>query len=152
MPHELGQVHPTVPLVHEGETIDVDEDLVPLIQRLWELGFTTEGCCQDFGESIEHNGHRSNTSPADRQHHADFHRGKVWLKLPEDDAVRLIAILGTSPEFAERVRRWTHPDAWQNVIHIFPTNDGHARRAPSAQLTFPREQLGALLKVLQDRR
>jgi hypothetical protein len=149
MPTGLVQVHPTVTLAYRGGQIDVDEAMVPLVQQLWAMDFKTEGCCQDFGESIERNGHRSDTSAADRQRHATFYHGQAWLKLPEMDAVRLIAILGTSPEFAERVRRWTHPDAWQSIIHIYPMSNGYARRAYTAQLTFPREQLGTLLKVLQ---
>jgi hypothetical protein len=70
--------------------IEVDEDMAPVVQQLWVMGFKTEGCCQDFGESIERNEHRSDTSEADRKRHADFHHGMAWLKLPEADAVRLI--------------------------------------------------------------
>ncbi len=152
MSRELGQVHPTVSLAYRGGLVDVDEAMVPVVKQLWAVGIHTEGCCQDFGESIERNGHRSDTSAADRERHAAFYRGQAWLKLPEADAVRLIAILGESPQFAERMRRWTHPEAWQNIIHIFPTDDGYARRAHAAQLTFPGEQLGTLLEVLHAHR
>jgi hypothetical protein len=123
--------------------------MVPLVQRLWAVGINTEGCCQDFGESIAANGHRSDTSAKDRKRHADFYRGYAWLKLPEADMLRLIAILGQDPMFGERVRRWTHPDAWQAITHVFPTDTGDARCANAGQLTFPNNQLDALVQVLQ---
>lgn len=149
MPGELGQVHPTVRLPYQGGLVDVDENMVPLVQTLWARGFKTEGCCQDFGESIARNGHRSDTSAKHRKRHADFYRGYAWLKLPEPDALRLIAILGKDPVFGERVRRWTHPDAWQSITYVFPTDTGEARRTGAGQLTFPKNQLDALVRVLQ---
>jgi hypothetical protein len=151
MPREIGQVHPAVSLrFPSGGQVDIDEELVPLVERLWSLGFATAGCCQDFGESIEMNQHRSTTSDDDRKRHADFHRGRVWLKLPEADAIRLITLLGRHPVFGERVRRWTHPEAWQNVIYIFPAADGDAQRTSAAQLTFPHSQLADLIAALED--
>jgi hypothetical protein len=95
---DLKPVHPTQRLVApDGGEVDIDVEMVPLIQELWKQGLTTKGCCQDFGDSILNNGHRS-TSPDDaRQRFADFYSGQAWLKMPTADATRLIARLGAHP-------------------------------------------------------
>jgi len=148
---DLTQVHPTQCLVAPGGTeVDIDVEMVPLVQRLWELGLATKGCCQDFGDSILNNGHRS-TSPDDaRQRFAGFYSGKAWLKMPTDDAKRLISALGSHPTFGPRMRRWTHPEAWMNILYIFPSANGGADLADAAQLHFPREQLPELAETLRN--
>jgi hypothetical protein len=146
---DLRQVHPTEPLITpEGEAIDIDAEMVPLIRRLWAVGMQTKGCCQDFGDSILNNGHRS-TSPDDaRQRFADFYSGQAWLKMPTTDAVRLISTISGHPRFADRLRRWTHPEAWMNVVYIFPDEEDGAALANAAQLHFPRVQLPELVTAL----
>jgi hypothetical protein len=150
MPYGVINVHPTEFLTPPGahEPVAIDTGLVPLIRLLWSLGFTTLGCCQNFGESILHNQHRSDTTLQDRRRHADFHRNRVWLKMPEEDALRLIGELGDDPIFHQRMRRWTHPEAWQNIVYLFPTSNGRAAPERTAQLTFPRNQLAELDLVL----
>jgi hypothetical protein len=145
---DLKQVHPTERLITPaGDAVDIDAEMVPLIRRLWAMGLQTKGSCQDFGESILHNGHRS-TSPDDaRQRFADFYRGQAWLKMPTEDATRLISIISGHPTFAHRLRRWTHPEAWMTIVYIFPGDDG-ADLANAAQLHFPRVQLPELVTVL----
>ena len=146
---DLKPVHPTERLTSPlGEAIDIDAEMVPLIRRLWALGLQTKGCCQDFGESIMHNGHRS-TSPDDaRRRFADFFRGQAWLKMPTDDATRLISMISDHPIFGPRLKRWTHADAWMNIIYIFPASDGAVEPANAAQLHFPRLQLPELVTAL----
>ncbi|WP_433144944.1 hypothetical protein ACQPZ8_01165 [Actinomadura nitritigenes] len=145
------QIHPADKLaVPGGGLVDIDRAVVPLVRTLWNLGFTTLGCCQDLGGSIEHNGHGSPVPAEDRQRWAAFCKGHAWLKLPTQDANRLVGILGADPLFAERVRRWTHPDAWQAVIWLFPTDDGYAGPEPAVQITFPADQLNDLVAVLED--
>ncbi|HEY0539829.1 MAG TPA: hypothetical protein VGD53_15745 [Actinoallomurus sp.] len=146
---ELKQVHPTERLLAPGAgEIDVDVEMVPLIRRLWVIGLETKGCCQDFGDSILKNGHRS-TSPDDaRQRWGDFYKDQAWLKMPTDSATHLIATIGNHPTFAHRLRRWTHPEAWMNILYIFPSDEGGAERASEAQLHFPRVQLPELVDAL----
>lgn len=146
---ELKQVHPTERLLAPGgDEIDIDVEMVPLIRRLWGMGLETKGCCQDFGDSILKNGHRS-TSPNDaRQRWVDFYKDQAWIKMPTDSATRLIAALGSHPTFAERMRRWTHPDAWMNILYIFPSDEGGAELANATQLHFPRVQLLELVDAL----
>jgi hypothetical protein len=145
---DLIQVHSSRLLaLPGGGEADIDLDMVPLVQRLWALKLETTGCCQDFGESIESNGHRSPTSDHDRQRHADFYRGQAWLKMPTGDATALTALLGTHPVFRERMRRWTHPESWMSIVYIFPTDQG-ADLADAAQIHFPRAQIPELTAAL----
>lgn len=146
---DLKPVHPTERLVIPGGgEIDIDVEMVPLIRRLWAMGLETKGCCQDFGDSILNNGHRS-TSPDDaRQRFADFYSGQAWLKMPTGDATRLISTISNHPTFAHRLKLWTHPEAWMNIVYIFPGNEGGADLANAAQLHFPRVQLPELVTAL----
>jgi hypothetical protein len=146
----LKQVHPTERLILPGGgDADVDVEMVPLIRRLWAMGLETTGCCQDFGESILKNGHRSTSTNDARQRWVDFYSGYAWLKMPTDHAESLVATLGRLPKFAERMRRWTHPEAWMNIAYIFPGDEDSADIADAAQLHFPRVQLPELVEALQ---
>lgn len=146
------QIHPSerLPLPGGAGHADVDVEMVPLVRALWADGYTTVGCCQNLGESIEHNGHRSPVALQHRRRWAEFYRGHAWLSLPAGDARRLIGALGTHPVFGERVRRWTHPDAWMAVGYLFPTADGRAEPEPLVQVSFPAAQIGQLLVALND--
>ncbi len=148
---DLIPLHPTQHLVTPGGVeVDIDVEMVPLVQALWELGLTTKGGCQDFGDSILNNGHRS-TSPDDaRQRFADFYSGQAWLKIPADDAKRLISVLGSHPRFGPRMRSWTHPEAWMNILYLFPGDNGGADLANAAQLHFPRDQVPELAEALRN--
>jgi hypothetical protein len=64
------------------------------------------------------------------------------------DATRLIAIFGAHPTFGPRMRSWTHPDAWMNIVYIFPGHERDADLANAAQLHFPREQVPELVEAL----
>jgi hypothetical protein len=146
---DLIQVHPVECLVPPGgEEIEIDVEMAPLMRRLWSMGLETKGCCQDFGESILHNGHRSTTSDDDRQRFADFYRGQAWLKMPLPDATRLISSISNHPLFEHRLRRWTHPEAWMSIAYIFPNGEGVAEVTKAAQLHFPRVQLPELVEAL----
>jgi hypothetical protein len=146
---DLKQVHPTERLVLPGGgEAAIDVEMAPLIRRLWAMGLETTGCCQDFGESILKNGHRSTSSNDARQRWVDFYSGYAWLKMPTDDAASLVATLGRLPRFAERMRRWTHSEAWMNIVYVFPGKEGGATIADAAQLHFPRAQLSELVKAL----
>lgn len=149
MPVDLINVHPSERLaLPGGGGADIDVEMVPLMRALWRLGLGTRGCCQDFGESILGNGHQSTTSDDDRRRHAAFFAGQAWLKMPVDDAVALLDIVAGHDQFAERVRRWTHPEAWMSVIYVFPTDAGGVEPAKAVQLHFPREQIPDLTAAL----
>jgi hypothetical protein len=46
--------HPTQTLTDpHGETVEIDQDLAPLIELLWRVRFETISCCQDVGEVLE---------------------------------------------------------------------------------------------------
>jgi hypothetical protein len=144
------QIHPARTLVlPDGGRAEIDVAMVPVIQAFWGYGLRTLGCCQDLGESIEHNGHGSPVAPRHRQRHADFYQGRAWLKMPVPDANRLIAMLGQDPVFGIRVRRWTHPEAWQCTIWVFPTGDGDAAPASAAQINFPAAHIDDVVEFLR---
>jgi hypothetical protein len=67
--------------------------------------------------------------------------------MPAQDATRLLTEVSDHPVFAHRLRRWTHPEAWMNVVYIFPSDEG-ADLANAAQLHFPRVQLPELVAAL----
>lgn len=146
---DLIQVHPAERLVTpDGAEVDIDVEMVPLLQQLWAMGLQTKGCCQDFGDSIGNNGHRSTTPDDDRQRHATFYAGQAWLKMPLADAARLISAISDHPAFGQRVRRWTHPEAWMAIAYIFPDDNGVAELTKAAQLHFPRVQVPELVEAL----
>jgi hypothetical protein len=146
---DLIQVHPSERVtLPNGDEAEIDVGMVPLTRALWALGYQTKGCCQDFGDSIEKNGHRTTTPDDDRQRFAAFYRGQAWIKMPMPDATRVIGMLGKNPLFDERVRRWTHPEAWMSIVYIFPNGQGEAELMNAAQLHFPRTQIGELVEVL----
>lgn len=132
------QIHPAERLrLPGGGEADIDLPMIPVVQALWRAGITTLGSCQNLGESIARNGHGSSVAAKDRQRWADFYKGFAWLKLPGDDANRLIGLLGADPVFGHRTRRWTHPEAWQAVVWLVPcrggirpTRDGSADQLP----------------------
>jgi hypothetical protein len=126
----------------DGAEVDIDVEMVPLIRQLWALGLPTAGCCQDLGESIV-----IGNSPS-RTRHADFYRGLAWLKMPLPAGCELLGYLAERPEYAERLRRWTHPQAWLAQVHLVPGESGTIELG-HAQIHFPREQLDEVTAVLK---
>ena len=63
---------------------------------------------------------------------------------------RLIGIIGSDPAFGQRVRRWTHPEAWQAMVWLFSADEGNARTESAAQITFPAKQIEDLTRLLLD--
>jgi hypothetical protein len=146
---DVANVHPSQRLVlpwdSDGEAVDIDVEVVPLVQQLWALGLQTAGCCQDLGESIITT--ESPTASAGRRRHAAFYQGQAWLKMPVDDAQHMLGILAKSPGFREQLRRWTHPDAWETYAYLLPTDDG-VRMSSWAQVHFPNDQIGEVVELL----
>lgn len=149
MPGELIQVHEARRVqAPAGELVDVDAEMLPLVRRLWTMGYTTEGSCIDLGESILGNAHLAVPDGHDRRRHGDFYRGQAWLRMPIEDAKQLIGVLGEHPVFGHHLRRWTHPDAWMPILYLHPTKDGQAELNPTVQIHFPKHQLPDLMSAL----
>ncbi|GAA4235617.1 hypothetical protein GCM10022254_43230 [Actinomadura meridiana] len=47
---------------------------------------------------------------------------------------------------------WTHPEAWQCVVSVFPTDGDRARLADAAQINFPATQIEEVAALLGGRR
>lgn len=144
---------PTDPLIHphqklitpEGEHVDIDLAMVPVIGELWRLGFTTTACCQNVGEaSAGVREQRDTPLGYDGDAFINYHRGWALLKLPTDDALRLAALLADGPPFADRVRHPWRPGSWRMNVPLEPTG-----LADAALLHFPSPQIPQLAEVLR---
>lgn len=63
--------HPQVAVTHDGRTVDVDEDIAPLVLALWAAGISTVASCQGDGDQA----YIAFASPDDRRRFAEqvFH-------------------------------------------------------------------------------
>ncbi|MEV8055129.1 hypothetical protein AB0P37_01030 [Streptomyces antimycoticus] len=146
---------PTDPLIHphetlttpNGERVDIDTEMLPVIRELWRLSFTTSACCQDVGEATAGvRAKRATPLGYGGDAFIDYHRGWALLKLPIPDAMRLVALLAETPAFADQVRHPWRPSSWRMNVPLEPDGLGEA-----ALLHFPRQQLPQLAKTLRDR-
>ncbi|MFC5187961.1 hypothetical protein [Actinomadura harenae] len=132
-PTQPVQVHPartvTTP---DGETVEVDELMAPLVQALWAAGYATIMCCQDAGQAVRAGG--TNTPVEHRPLYGDYYEGLAWVKLPINDMIRLRAL---TRALAENRR-------WMASVPILP--DG---MAPWASLHFPADQIGDVTGMLR---
>ncbi|MFC7330311.1 hypothetical protein [Marinactinospora rubrisoli] len=129
----------------DGRTVHIDLRLVPLIRLLWNLDIRTRASCQDYGESLQaHPG-----LPSGDPRWIEFHRGRVWLKLPAQDAQRLLTMVGTDRGLRAALRRWATADSWLAFrpvvldafgVGVETSNDVH--------LFFPSAHLGRIEHVL----
>ncbi|MDS1270728.1 hypothetical protein RIF23_10495 [Lipingzhangella sp. LS1_29] len=151
MADELIQVHESLRVsAPDGAVVEIDAAMLPLVRRLWHMGLRTSGCCIDLGESILGNAHLGEDPRHDRRRHGAFFAGQSWLRMPHDDAARLVALLGDDPDFGWRLRRWTHPEAWMVVGYLFPETEKGAAWADTVQVHFPKIQMPDLLVALED--
>ncbi|MFF4254984.1 hypothetical protein ACFY1L_27630 [Streptomyces sp. NPDC001663] len=132
----------------DGEQVEIDTEMVPVIRGLWRLGFTTIACCQDVGEATAGVRAQSDKSLG---YGADgfiaYHCGWALLKLPITDAMRLVALLSQEPVFAARVRHRWRPGSWRMNVPLVPDGLDEA-----ALLHLPRQQLPELIESLQQQR
>lgn len=143
-------IHPCERLTTpDDQQVDIDTELVPLVQQLWTMDLVTVACCQDIGESAAGLRDPQRTTPSGHGGFVDYYRGYAWLKLPLDDAQRLLnALLGTS--FHDRVAvRW-QPGSWRMHVPLVHGEKDSIDLAHAAQIHFPREQIAALTAVLRD--
>jgi hypothetical protein len=104
--------HPTQPLTDpQGTQVEIDRDLVPLVERLWRVGFETISCCQDSGEAIQRIVHFS-------PHLADEARrqlGYAQVDFTVESGLAFltgIANAGPRDDFYVRMVHWAAPNAW----------------------------------------
>jgi hypothetical protein len=131
-----------------GELVNIDAEMVPVIRRLWALGFATTACCQNVGEATAALRAQLDTSPGyGGDGFIAFHRGYALLKMPRDDARRLVTLLARTPAFRERVcQRW-RAETWRMNVPLVCDGDT-ADIGPAALLHFPRAQITELAAAL----
>jgi hypothetical protein len=133
----------------DGEQVEIDTEMIPLVQALWARDLVTVACCQDIGESAA--GHRDpeRTTTSGHGGFVEYYRGYAWLKMPLDDGRRLLnALLGTA--FHDRVAiRW-RPGSWRMHVPLAYGKTDSIDLAEVAQLHFPREQIAELTAILTD--
>jgi hypothetical protein len=147
------------PLIHPyeylttpaGERVPIDVEMIPVIRQLWRLGFITTACCQDVGEATaavrvarhsEPQGYGGNGFIA-------FHSGYALLKMPRDDARRLVTVIAAAPAFRDRVGKRWRAGSWRMTVPII-CDDGSADLDVDALLHFPRTQLPELGRALDE--
>jgi hypothetical protein len=134
--------HPTKRLrdTVSDKLVAIDTMLVPLIEALWAAGYSTVGSCQDLGESIAN---------ATVERKSAYWHGYVLLEMPVEDALHLLDTIKDSPQFQDKMH-WADAGAWEVSLPIMPHGFfGHdADVAPWAQIHFPNDQIGDLIKVL----
>lgn len=141
----LHRPHPTQLLHTPGGTpVPIDRDLVPLIRRLWERGIRTKASCQDYGESLTDSGPGM---PSSDPRWADFHTGRVWLKMRPDHAERLITLLGANRELSFAMRQWGTADSWLCVRPVTPDLSGGPARTGDVHVFFPQKHLDRVVEV-----
>jgi hypothetical protein len=126
---EFVQHHPTQAMKsREGDTVEIDIEMVPLIAQLWRLGFTTDMSCQDTGKYM-----RDGTpahAPDDRDEASERIMGRAWVRVPAHQSSRLmdlVALLNPNGEWMVIER--THRVGWTS-------------------LTFPKDQIPAVVELL----
>ncbi|WCD91094.1 hypothetical protein KPP03845_200055 (plasmid) [Streptomyces xanthophaeus] len=146
--------HPTV-LVRVGDLrAQIDEQLAPAVQAIWECGIDTFTCCQDLSES-------NADWPAKLPHMAEWvesRRGWMLIDFPVDSGlVFLSAVANAGPRdaFYVRMTHWAAPDAWD--VKIKPMDAAMFRGdQPSdfglrlLQVSFPAYDLPELTRRLRE--
>lgn len=142
-------LHPWCPLrTPQGAQVPIDEDLVPFIARLWELGIRTRSSCQDYGAMLAAS--PPGLAAGDRRW-VDFCAGRAWLELEAEDAERLVGLLSRDSELRLALSQWGLTESWWCVRPLLPELiGGRGRTAPSAHLLFPREHLDRVMNVLRE--
>lgn len=144
-----------VPTIHsyerlttpDGEQVDVDTEMVPLIQLLWSRGLATMACCQDIGESAAGLRDPQRTTPSGHGGFIDYYRGYAWLKMLMSDGKKLLnTLLDTS--FHHRVTVQWQPGSWRMHVPFVYSEKRCIDLACAAQIYFPREQIPELTAIL----
>ncbi|GAB2825966.1 hypothetical protein [Streptomyces daliensis] len=133
-----------------GELVDIDVEMVPVIQSLWQMGYGTTACCQDVGEATAAlRAARKAPSRYGGDGFIAFHRGYALLKMPVPDARRLITLLLTTETFHQRVRTPWRAGSWRKNVPLL-CDESSVDLSPNALLHFPRNQISELAKFLAE--
>lgn len=148
------------PLIHPhkrlttpgGEEADIDIAMVPIIESLWQMGFTTTACCQDVGEAtLAVRDQKGLGAGYSGEEFIAYHRGYALLKLPQDAARRLVDLLARTLAFRQRIQQRWEPSSWRMNVPLLHTTDA-AVLAEDALLHFPSDQIPELMQVLAELR
>lgn len=144
------------PLIHpykrlttpNGEEANIDIAMVPIIKSLWQMGFTTTACCQDVGEATLAVRDRKGLGAGhSEEEFIAYHRGYALLKLPQNDARRLIDLLAQTSAFRNRIQQRWKPWSWRMNVPLLHTTDA-AVLAEDALLHFPSDQIHEITPAL----
>jgi hypothetical protein len=104
-------LHPVRRVSVGGLSADIDEELAPIIEVIWRLGFTTWTCCQNQGES--------NADWSEKLPHmaavVEAQLGWAYIDFPVDDGLAFLTALaqaGPRDAFYLRMAHWAAPDSW----------------------------------------
>ncbi|MFJ4629267.1 hypothetical protein [Streptomyces sp. NPDC088847] len=147
-------VHPTVLVRVGSRSAQIDSQLAPTVQAIWDCGFDTFTCCQDLAES---NADWPETLP----HMAEWvksRRGWMLIDFPVDSGLAFLSAVanaGPRDAFYVRMTHWAAPDAWD--VKIKPMDAAMFKEAlPSnfrlqlLQVSFPAYDLPELTQRLRD--
>ncbi|MGW6981399.1 hypothetical protein ACWGE1_18420 [Streptomyces sp. NPDC054932] len=146
--------HPTV-LVRWGScSAQIDEELAPAIQAIWECGFDTFTSCQDIAES-------NVAWPEKLPHMAEWvesRRGWMLIDFPVESGLAFLSAVanaGPRDAFYVRMTHWAAPGAWD--VKIKPMDAAMFEEdLPSQfgihllQVSFPASDLPELTRRLRD--
>jgi hypothetical protein len=115
----------------DGRTVEIDEEIAPLIEQLWRLGYVTKVACQDAGEAILNGGTR--TLPERREERVAVNAGRAWIIVRKEQGPRLL----------DEVRSLDRADQWE--LHAVAKDSN-----PDAwiSLTFPRADIAPATDLL----
>ncbi|WP_367318388.1 hypothetical protein [Streptomyces sp. HUAS ZL42] len=146
--------HPTVLVRVGGRQAQIDEQLAPAIQAIWECGLDTFTCCQDLAES-------NADWPQKLPHMAEWvesRRGWMLIDFPVDSGLAFLAAVanaGPRDAFYVRMTHWAAPDAWDVTIKpmdaaMFKDDQPSRFRLQLLQVSFPAADLPELTRRLRD--
>lgn len=146
--------HPTV-LVRVGNLhAQIDEQLAPAIQAIWECGIDTFTCCQDLAES-------NADWPAKLPHMAEWvesRRGWMLIDFPVDSGLSFLSAVanaGPRDAFYVRMTHWAALDAWDVKIKpmdaaMFQGDQPSDFALRLLQVSFPAYDLPELTRRLRE--
>ncbi|QES51887.1 hypothetical protein DEJ50_32615 [Streptomyces venezuelae] len=146
--------HPTV-LVRAGDRhAQIDEELAPTIQAIWECGFDTFTCCQDVGES---NADWPQKLPHMKEW-VESRRGWMLIDFPVDSGLAFLSAVanaGPRDAFYVRMTHWAAPDAWDVTVKpmdaaMFQEKLASRFRLQLLQVSFPAYDLPELTRRLRE--
>lgn len=94
------------PLIHPykllttpaGDQVEIDIEMVPIVELLWQMRFQTTACCEDVGEATRAVRDAKGITAGYRgEDFIAYYSGWALLKLPLADALRLFDMLACVP-------------------------------------------------------